>query len=115
MLKTLRTCSLAGLALAASSLALAEEPASAPPVGAAPAATTDASAAPAAAPAPAATPAPAAAPTGADQAREALLRAIIRASAKVANSPTGVRDLAEAYALLERDLVPRTGVVHNKT
>ena len=51
----------------------------------------------------------------AEQAREALLQAIIRASAKVANSPTGVRDLAEAYALLERDLVPRTGVVHNKT
>jgi hypothetical protein len=50
-----------------------------------------------------------------DQAREAVLRAIIRASAKVGNSPTGVRDLAEAYALLERDLVPRSGVVHNKT
>lgn len=49
------------------------------------------------------------------QAREAILRAIIRAAAKVGNSPTGVRDLAEAYALLERDLVPRSSVVHNKT
>jgi len=51
----------------------------------------------------------------AQQAREALLQAIIRAAAKVGNSPTGVRDLAEAYALLERDLVPRSSVVHNKT
>jgi hypothetical protein len=50
-----------------------------------------------------------------EQAREAVLKAIIRAAAKVENSPTGVRDLAEAYALLERDLVPRSGVVHNKT
>jgi len=54
-------------------------------------------------------------PALADQAREALLQAIIRAAAKVGNSPTGVRDLAEAYALLERDLVPHTNVVHNKT
>ena len=51
----------------------------------------------------------------AEQAREALLQAIIRAAGKVGNSPTGVRDLAEAYALLERDLVPRSSVVHNKT
>jgi hypothetical protein len=50
----------------------------------------------------------------AEQAREALLQAIIRAAAKVGNSPTGVRDLAEAYALLERDLVPHANVVHNK-
>jgi hypothetical protein len=50
----------------------------------------------------------------AEQAREALLQAIIRAAAKVGNSPTGVRDLAEAYALLERDLVPHSNVVHNK-
>jgi hypothetical protein len=54
-------------------------------------------------------------PSLAEQAREALLQAIIRAAAKVGNSPTGVRDLAEAYALLERDLVPRSSVVHNKT
>ena len=54
-------------------------------------------------------------PALADQAREALLQAIIRAADKVGNSPTGVRDLAEAYALLERDLVPRSSVVHNKT
>ena len=67
---------------------------------------------------------PVRAPVGADaagvsalaqQAREALLQAIIRAAGKVGNSPTGVRDLAEAYALLERDLVPRSSVVHNKT
>ena len=51
----------------------------------------------------------------AEQAREALLQAIIRAADKVGNSPTGVRDLAEAYALVERDLVPRSSVVHNKT
>jgi hypothetical protein len=51
----------------------------------------------------------------AEEAREAILKAIVRAAAKVGNSPNGVRDLAEAYALLERDLVPRTGVVHNKT
>jgi hypothetical protein len=51
----------------------------------------------------------------AEQAREALLQAIIRAAAKVGNSPTGVRDLAEAYALLERDLVPHANVVHNKS
>lgn len=50
-----------------------------------------------------------------DQAREAILKAIIRAAAKVGNSPTGVRDLAEAYALLERDLIPRASVVHNKS
>jgi hypothetical protein len=55
-------------------------------------------------------------PSGlAEQAHEAVLRAIIRAAAKVGNSPTGVRDLAEAYALLERDLIPRSGVVHNRT
>ena len=54
-------------------------------------------------------------PALAEQAREALLQAIIRAASKVGNSPTGVRDLAEAYALLERDLVPRSSVVHNKT
>lgn len=55
------------------------------------------------------------APGLAEQAHEAVLKAIIRAAAKVGNSPTGVRDLAEAYALLERDLVPRAGVVHNKS
>jgi hypothetical protein len=53
-------------------------------------------------------------PDLAQQARQALLQAIIRAAAKVGNSPTGVRDLAEAYALLERDLVPHANVVHNK-
>jgi hypothetical protein len=33
----------------------------------------------------------------------------------VGNSPAGVRDLAEAYALLERDLLPVAGVVKNRT
>ena len=50
-----------------------------------------------------------------EQAREAVLQAIINAAAKVGNSPAGVRDLAEAYALLERNLVPNAGVVKNKT
>jgi hypothetical protein len=49
------------------------------------------------------------------QAREAVLRAIIKAAPSVGNSPAGVRDLAEAYALLERDLLPVAGVVKNKT
>ena len=50
-----------------------------------------------------------------EQAREAVLRAIIKAAPNVGNSPAGVRDLAEAYALLERDLVPVAGVVQNRT
>jgi hypothetical protein len=50
-----------------------------------------------------------------EQAREAVLEAIISAAAKVGNSPAGVRDLAEAYAPLERNLVPNAGVVKNKT
>jgi len=50
-----------------------------------------------------------------DQAREAVLRAIIKAAPSVGNSPAGVRDLAEAYALLERNLVPNAGVVQNRT
>ena len=50
-----------------------------------------------------------------EQAREAVREAIISAAAKVGNSPAGVRDLAEAYALLERNLVPNAGVVKNKT
>jgi hypothetical protein len=49
-----------------------------------------------------------------DQAREAVLRAIIKAGPTVGNSPAGIRDLAEAYALLERDLMP-AGVVKHKT
>jgi hypothetical protein len=54
-------------------------------------------------------------PSLSEQAREAVLEAIIKAAAKVGNSPAGVRDLAESYALLERDLVPVAGVVRNKT
>lgn len=50
-----------------------------------------------------------------EQAREAVLQAIIKAAPKVGNSPAGVRDLAEAYALLERNLIPNAGVVQNKT
>lgn len=50
-----------------------------------------------------------------EQAREAILKAIIKAAPNVGNSPAGVRDLAEAYALLERDLVPVAGVVQNRT
>ena len=50
-----------------------------------------------------------------EQAREAVLRAIVKAAPNVGNSPAGVRDLAEAYALLERDLVPVAGVVQNRT
>jgi hypothetical protein len=50
-----------------------------------------------------------------EQAREAVLEAIISAAAKVGNSPAGVRDLAEAYALWERNLAPNAGVVKNKT
>lgn len=50
-----------------------------------------------------------------EQAREAVLRAIIKAAPNVGNSPSGVRDLAEAYALMERNLVPNAGVVHRRT
>ncbi len=50
-----------------------------------------------------------------EQAREAILRAIIKAAPDVGNSPAGIRELAEAYALLERDLIPNAGVVQNRT
>lgn len=50
-----------------------------------------------------------------EQAREAVLQAILKAAQKVSNSPSGVRDLAEAYALVERDLTPNTGVVQHRT
>lgn len=48
-------------------------------------------------------------------AREAVLKAIIKSAPTVGNSPAGVRDLAEAYALLERGLVPNAGVVQPRT
>ncbi|MDT7580636.1 MAG: hypothetical protein QOK35_1900 [Pseudonocardiales bacterium] len=51
----------------------------------------------------------------ADQAREAVLHAIVTTAAKIGNSPAGVRDLAEAYALLVGRLPPNVGVVHNKS
>ena len=50
-----------------------------------------------------------------EQAREAVLQAVLKAAPKVINSPAGVRDLAEAYALLERNLIPNAGVVQNRT
>jgi hypothetical protein len=50
-----------------------------------------------------------------EQAREAVLGAIIKAAPNVGNSPAGIRDLAEAYALLERDLHPIAGVVKTRT
>jgi hypothetical protein len=50
-----------------------------------------------------------------EQAREAVLHAIIKAAPNIGNSPAGVRDLAEAYALLERNLIPNAGVVKNRT
>ena len=50
-----------------------------------------------------------------EQAREAVLKAIIKSAPAVGNSPSGIRDLAEAYALLERDLIPNAGVVQPRT
>jgi hypothetical protein len=50
-----------------------------------------------------------------EQAREAVLKAIIKAAPSVGNSPAGVRDLAEAYAFVERDLIPNAGVQHKRT
>ena len=50
-----------------------------------------------------------------EQAREAVLQAILKAAPKVSNSPSGVRDLAEAYALMERNLIPNAGVVQHRT
>ena len=50
-----------------------------------------------------------------EQARDAVLKAIIKSAPTVGNSPAGIRDLAEAYALLERDLRPVAGIVKNRT
>ena len=50
-----------------------------------------------------------------EQAREAILKAIVKAAPSVGNSPAGIRDLAEAYALVERDLLPNAGVVKSHT
>jgi hypothetical protein len=49
------------------------------------------------------------------EAREAVLKAIIKSAPNVGNSPSGIRELAEAYALIERDLVPNAGVVRHRT
>jgi hypothetical protein len=50
-----------------------------------------------------------------EQAREAVFQAIIKTATKIGNSPAGVRDLAEAYALLVGTLPPNVGVVHTKS
>ena len=50
-----------------------------------------------------------------EPARAAVLEAILKAAPKVSTSPSGVRDLAEAYALLERNLIPNAGVVQHRT
>jgi hypothetical protein len=49
-----------------------------------------------------------------EQAREAVLKAIIKSAPTVGNSPTGVRDLAEAYALLEGSRTPNAEIVHSR-
>jgi len=49
------------------------------------------------------------------EAREAVLKAIIKSAPNVGNSPSGIRELAEAYALIERDLVPNAGNVRHRT
>jgi hypothetical protein len=46
-------------------------------------------------------------------AREAVLNAIVKAAPAMGNSPAGIRDLAEAYALLQGDLKPNAGVVRH--
>ncbi len=50
-----------------------------------------------------------------EQARASILQAIIKSAPTVGNSPAGIRDLAEAYALVERDLIPNAGVVQSRT
>lgn len=50
-----------------------------------------------------------------DEARDGVLQAIIKAAPTVGNSPAGIRDLAEAYALVEGWLEPNAGVVRRRT
>ncbi|WP_154667162.1 hypothetical protein [Pseudonocardia asaccharolytica] len=50
-----------------------------------------------------------------EQAHEAVLKAIIKSAPTVANSPSGIRELAEAFSLLERNLAPDHGVVRSRT
>lgn len=50
-----------------------------------------------------------------EQARDALLQAIINAAPTMGNSPAGIRDLAEAYALVRGWLEPNAGVVRSRT
>lgn len=52
---------------------------------------------------------------GSTEARAAVLEAIVKAAPSVGNSPAGIRDLAEAFALVEGHLAPNAGVVRNKT
>lgn len=55
-------------------------------------------------------------PTGLSaEARDALLRMITKAAPTLGNSPSGIRDLAEAYALVEGWLVPNAGVDRSHT
>lgn len=49
------------------------------------------------------------------QAREAVLQAVLKAAPTLGNSPSGIRDLAEAYALVEGWLEPNAGVVRSHT
>jgi hypothetical protein len=49
------------------------------------------------------------------EAREAVLKAIIKSAPTVSNSPAGIRDLAEAYAFLERGRTPDADAVRNRT
>ncbi len=50
-----------------------------------------------------------------EEARDAVLAAIVKAAPTMGNSPAGIRDLAEAYALVEGWLAPNAGVVRNRT
>jgi len=55
-------------------------------------------------------------PTGlGGEARDALLKAIAAAAPTLGNSPSGLRDLAEAYALVQGWLEPNAGVVRSHT
>ena len=50
-----------------------------------------------------------------DQARDALLQAIVSAAPTMGNSPAGIRDLAEAYAFVQGWLEPNAGVARSRT
>ena len=50
-----------------------------------------------------------------EQAREAILAAITKAAPSVTNSPAGIRALAEAFAMLERGLIPSESIIRHST